>query len=135
MVGANQQTCSQCGTANATEARVCGYCGATLNRTMQAVDASGSAAERESSIDPESPEMTFVDPNDRVEVRRFERANEAELACGMLRANGIPAELSAMMIPGLSADTSLWVHARDADVARQLLAEADKEPPESDLAS
>lgn len=73
----------------------------------------------------EELEMTFVPPGEREQVRQFEDEAEAELAAGFLRAQGIAAEVGKLMMPGLPADLSLWVHRNDAADARQLLDEAD----------
>lgn len=68
--------------------------------------------------------LRYVDPNDRVEVERFERWGEAQLACGMLRSNGIACELSTMVLPGLPGELILWTHTKDAELAWALLADA-----------
>lgn len=64
-----------------------------------------------------------MDPDRRVELTRFdtERGDEAELACGLLRANGIPCELSSTALPGLPADLIVWVNAEDRTPASALL--------------
>ena len=67
--------------------------------------------------------LRHVDPNNRVELDRFERWDEAELACGLLRFNNIACELSPMPLPGLPADIILWVHNAAAELAWALLAE------------
>ena len=67
-----------------------------------------------------------MDANNRIEIERFERWDEAGLACGLLRSNGIPCELSGMVIPGLPADVILWVHNQDAQLAWALLADAER---------
>jgi hypothetical protein len=69
--------------------------------------------------------LRYVDPNNRVELDRFERWDEAALACGLLRSNDIACELSPMPLPGLPADIILWVHNRDAKLAWALLADAE----------
>jgi hypothetical protein len=68
-----------------------------------------------------------VDSNNRAELDRFERCDEAELACGLLRFNDVACELSPMPLPGLPADIILWVHNRDAEPAWALLADAERE--------
>ena len=73
------------------------------------------------------PSLLHVDPANRAEVERFERLDEAELACGMLRANGIACELSPPALPGLPSDILLWVNNEDAELAWALLADADRE--------
>jgi len=71
----------------------------------------------------EDPELAHVDPERRVELTRFdaERGDEAELACGLLRANGIACELSSTALPGLPADLIVWVSPQDAGPAWALL--------------
>jgi hypothetical protein len=68
-----------------------------------------------------------VDPEHRVEVAHFEidHGEEAELACGMLRANGIACMLSSPVLPGLPAEQKLWVNSADAEQALKLLADAE----------
>jgi hypothetical protein len=75
--------------------------------------------------------LQTVDPEHRVEVAHFEidHGDEAELACGMLRANGIACALSNPLLPGLPAEQSLWVNSQDGERARQLLAEAEGSSP------
>lgn len=51
--------------------------------------------------------LHHVDLNNRVEVGRFERWDEAELACGLLRTNCIPCEVSSMVMPGLPGELIL----------------------------
>ncbi|MGH9535266.1 MAG: hypothetical protein ACRD2E_10430 [Terriglobales bacterium] len=74
----------------------------------------------------EDPRLLHVDLRHRAEVAHFQRADEAEFAAGMLRANGIPAEVQAMMIPGLTADLALWVPRDHEELARRLLREAEE---------
>ncbi len=74
---------------------------------------------------PEDLELTFVPPDQREAVRNFDEEAEAELAAGFLRAQGIAAEVGAMIIPGLHTNLSLWVYKRSAAEARRLLDEAD----------
>lgn len=70
--------------------------------------------------------LRHVDMRHRAEVGHFQRSDEAEFAAGMLRANGIPAEVQAMMIPGLTADLALWVPQDKEELARRLLREAEE---------
>lgn len=70
-------------------------------------------------------ELSFVPPGEREAVRNFESEAEAELAAGYLRANGLAAEVSTMMIPGLTYSLALWVRRADAATARRLLDAAD----------
>jgi len=68
--------------------------------------------------------MTTVSSERREQVRTFDRQEEAELAAGFLRANGIGTEIGAPLLPGL-AHVALWVAAADHEAAERLLAEAD----------
>ena len=68
-------------------------------RTLQFVD----------DFDEDSA-LSHVDPDNRVELTRFERWDEADLACRLLRSTGIACELSSMALPGLPVDMILWVH-------------------------
>ncbi|MGH9640893.1 MAG: hypothetical protein ACRD3Q_00560 [Terriglobales bacterium] len=100
------------------DAQRCEQCGAELITP---------AAPQQTGFIDDDPRLRYVDPENRVELDRFERRDEAELACGLLRFNGIPCELSGMVIPGLSADTILWAHNKDADLAWALLADTERE--------
>ena len=77
----------------------------------------------------ENPELMHVDPDRRVELTRFEteRGDEAEIACGLLRANSIACELSSTALPGLPADLIVWVNSADAVPALTLLEDAERE--------
>jgi hypothetical protein len=99
--------CRACGSDNDAAAARCASCGEDLNEQ----------------------ELTYVDPDRRVELTRFdtERGDEAELACGLLRANGIPCELSSTALPGLPADLVVWVNAQDAALAAALLKNVEQE--------
>lgn len=79
--------------------------------------------------------LRFVDAENRVDLDRFERIGEAEIACGLLRANGIACELSPPPLPGLTADIVLWVNRRDAELAWALLADAEREARKSENAA
>jgi hypothetical protein len=79
----------------------------------------------------DDPPLQYVDPNNRVELDRFERWADAELACGLLRANGIACELSPT-IPELPVETILWVNNADAELAWALLADAEREASQKD---
>lgn len=112
------RVCPACGRKNDMDAKRCAACGADLDRV----------------VDPpvtefvdDDPALRTVDPENRVELDRFERWDEAELACGLLRSNNIPCELSSMVIPGLPTDLILWVHNRDAELAWALLADAERD--------
>jgi hypothetical protein len=80
----------------------------------------------------EDPRLLHVDAENRHELDRFERLDEAELACGLLRSSGIACELS----PAPPADIILWVNNQDAELAWALLADAEREAntKEDDLA-
>ncbi|HMC29840.1 MAG TPA: hypothetical protein VKL99_03330 [Candidatus Angelobacter sp.] len=71
--------------------------------------------------------LNAVDPEHRVEIAHFEveQGEQAELACGMLRANGIACELSSPLLPGLPSERALWVNTSDAQKAQALLDEAE----------
>ena len=64
-----------------------------------------------------------------VELTRFEteRGDEADMVCGLLRANGIACELSSTALPGLPADLIVWVNFEDARPALALLEDAQRE--------
>ena len=113
-----EKVCPACGAKNQADAERCASCGAGLDAVTKSPDAT--------FID-DDPALRSVDPENRMELTRFERWDDAELACGLLRFNGIACELSSMLIPGLPADLILWVNARDADLARTLLADAERE--------
>ena len=113
------KVCRACGTMNDVEARSCTNCGARLEDAQE-------SPESAHFVD-DDPALRYVDPNNRVEVERFERLDEAELACGLLRSNGIACELSSMVLPGLPGEVILWTHARDAEMAWALLADAERE--------
>jgi len=83
--------------------------------------------ESEGGFVDEDPALRHVDPSNRIELDRFERWDEAELACGLLRSSNIPCELGPMPLPGLPADIILWMHKRDAEPAWALLADAERE--------
>lgn len=116
------RVCRACGRREEVDAERCAACGADLNTVT---------APRTRFID-EDPTLRHVDPNNRVELDRFNRREEAELACGLLRFNGIPCELSNTVIPGLPADTILWVHTDDAKLGWALLADMEREARRKD---
>lgn len=70
-------------------------------------------------------ELSFIPPEEREAVRNYETEAESELAAGYLRANGIPAEVASLMMPGMAFGLALWVRRDDAAEARRLLDEAD----------
>lgn len=76
----------------------------------------------------ENPELIHVDPDRRIELTRFEteQGDEAEIACESLRANGIACELSSEALPGLPSDLIIWVNPEDAEDARALLKDAQR---------
>lgn len=104
----SRRVCPACGSDNSGDAERCSACGADLD---------------------EDPALTHVDPDQRLELTRFEteRGDEAELACGLLRANGIACELSSTALPGLPADLIMWVNAQDATSAWALLEDVQRE--------
>jgi hypothetical protein len=126
-----ERLCRACGSANDANADHCAACGAELD---------AAAKPSEIRFADEDPALTHVGPDHRVELTRFEteRGDEADLACGLLRANGIACELSSTALPGLPADLIIWVNAQDARPAWALLEdaqrEASKEKEEDDAA-
>jgi hypothetical protein len=102
-----KRVCGACGSDNDAGAVRCASCGRDLNEDL---------------------ELTHVDPGGRVELTRFdaEQGDEAELACGLLRANGIACELSSTALPGLPADLIVWVNSQDARPAWALLEDAQR---------
>ena len=116
------RVCRACGRREEVDAERCEACGADLNTVT---------APRTRFID-EDPTLRRVDPNNRVELDRFNHREEAELACGLLRFHGIPCELSSAVIPGLPADTILWVHTDDAKLGWAMLADMEREARRKD---
>jgi hypothetical protein len=113
-----ERVCHACGSMNDQDTQRCAACGADLQVEEEPA--------RTQFID-DDPALRYVDMLNRTELDRFERLDQAELACGMLRANGIACELSSMLIPGLPAEVILWVHTYDAELAWALLADAERE--------
>ena len=109
--------CLACGAGYPAGAIHCPACGASL--TEQNPD---EEADREEA----NLELSYVPPAMRETVRNFDEEAEAEIACGFLRAQGIPAELGTGMIPGLAYNIALWVPREYLDTARRLLDEADQ---------
>jgi hypothetical protein len=114
----SEKVCRACGNKNDAAATCCAKCGARL-------DVAGRSTE--TAFIDDDPALRHIDVNNRVELERFERLDEAELACGLLRSHGIPCELSSMVLPGLPADMILWVHNRDAELAWALLADTERQ--------
>ena len=110
----SQKVCRACGTANEPNAQRCVTCGADLH-----------LADESANFVDDDPALTHVDAENRVELHRFERVDQAEFACGLLRSNNIPCELSSMALPGLPADLILWVKNSDAKLAWALLADTE----------
>ena len=102
-----KRACGACGSDNDAGAERCAACGRDLDEDL---------------------ELTHVDASRRVELTRFEaeRGDEAELACGLLRANGIACELGSPALPGLPADLIVWVNPQDAGSAWELLEDAQR---------
>jgi hypothetical protein len=112
--------------------RNCPVCGCAIEATAVICTACGT--EFKAETEPSTPVLAdvdlalqTVDPEHRVEVAHFEidHGEEAELACGMLRANGIACMLSSPVLPGLPAEQKLWVNSADAEQALKLLADAE----------
>jgi hypothetical protein len=114
----SRKACRACGSSNDPDAERCAACGADLDSAEE--PSSGRIAE-------DDPVLRYVDPDNRIELDRFERWDEAELACGLLRVNGIACELSSMVLPGLPGEVILWVHKEDAELAWALLADAERD--------
>ena len=114
-------TCPACGGDNAPEAITCAACGAELLSETDYAD--------------NDPALERVDPEQRFELERYDTDTgaEAEIDCGLLRANGIACELGGQTIPGLPSNMILWVNKKDAQAARELL--DDVELPEDEQAS
>lgn len=98
-----ERVCSACGARTGVDADRCASCGAALEPVAESPGAA--------PID-DDPALRYVDPENRTELTRFERWEDAELACGLLRSHGIACELSSMVLPGLPADMILWVNTR-----------------------
>jgi hypothetical protein len=111
-----QKVCHTRGTANDPGAQRCVRCNADLQST-----------DKSASFVDDDPALTHVDAENRVELHRFERLDHAEFACGLLRSNNIPCELSSMALPGLPADLILWVKTSDAKLAWALLADTERD--------
>jgi hypothetical protein len=111
----SQKVCRECGTANDPRAR-CVACGADIQST-----------EESATFVDDDPALTHVDAENRVALHRFERVDQAEFACGLLRSNNIPCELSSTALPGLPADLILWVKTSDAKLAWALLADTERD--------
>ncbi len=119
------KVCLACGSTNTPDVTTCANCGRDLD--------GDEAPYAVSSVD-DDPALFHVDPANRIELDRFERLDQAELACGLLRTNGIPCELSSTPLPGLPADIILWVYNEDAKLAWALLADAERQLPKDDAA-
>src|SRR5437868_8114464 len=70
-----RRVCRDCRSVSDREATKCANCGADLDAGPE-------------QFAEDDPRLLHVDPQNRHEVERFVRLDEAELACGMLRANG-----------------------------------------------
>jgi hypothetical protein len=112
----SKRVCGSCGSTNGSDAKRCASCGAASDTVP---DSGGPFVD-------DDPGLRHVDPHNRIELDRFERWGEAELACGLLRSSHIACELSPMPLPGLPADIVLWVHNQDAELAWALLADAER---------
>jgi hypothetical protein len=107
-------SCPSCGNVNDAAATTCTSCGAQLT------DSANGYADND-------PALEHVDPAKRYELVRYDTDTgaEAEIDCGLLRANGIACELGGQLIPGLSSNMILWVNKEDAEAARTLLDEVE----------
>jgi hypothetical protein len=124
----SERTCPVCGCAIEVTAVICATCGSKIK---------AEAEQQSTRLPDDDPSLQTVDPEHRVEVAHFEidHGEEAELACGLLRANGIPCELGSPLLPGLPAEQGLWVNSGDAERAVKLLAEAERSSGEDDTKS
>src|ERR1700704_5591283 len=118
----SERICGFCRSTNHADAEHCASCDATLDMV----------SEPGGRLVDDDPPLRYVDPDNRIELDRFERLYEAELACGLLRFNSIACELSPLPLPGLPADIILWVHKKDAKLAWALLADAEREDSRKD---
>jgi hypothetical protein len=114
--------------------RVCRNCRSVSEDTGKCPTCGGDLDAGEQFAD-DDPRLLHVDPENRHELERFVRLDEAELACGMLRANGIACELSPPVLPGVPGEIILWVNNEDAELAWALLADADREASPNDDAA
>jgi hypothetical protein len=112
------KVCPSCGNRESADASRCTNCGANLETTLAAP---------ETDFVDDDPALLYVDAENRVELDRFESRSEAELACGLLRFNQIPCELSSEVLPGLASETILWVDNQNAELAWALLADTERE--------
>jgi len=117
----HDQVCPACGSQVGRGEATCSSCGAEINANL---DSDG--------FFDSDPALEHVDPESRVELARYETDTgaEAEIDCGLLRANGIACELGAQTIPGLPANMILWVDSKDAEDARALLDEVETAGPD-----
>jgi hypothetical protein len=117
----DEQVCPACGSENEAGAATCASCGAEM-----------SADPGFDGFSDNDPELEYVDPETRVELERYETDTgaEAEIDCGLLRANGIACELGAHTIPGLPANMILWVNRKDFETARALLDDVETPGPD-----
>ena len=107
----SEKSCPRCGTPIEASTVRCVSCGAEIvTETRETV-------------------LNAVDPEHRVQIAHFDldQGEQAELACGMLRANGIACELSNPLLPGLPNERALWVNVENAEQARALLADAESQ--------
>ena len=112
-----KRVCRGCRAVNDWEAKQCAECGADLEATDE-------------QFADDDPKLRYVDTENRTEIDRVVRLDEAELACGLLRANGIACELSPPVLPGVPGEMILWVNNQDAELAWALLADAEREAAE-----
>jgi hypothetical protein len=70
------RVCLSCGSRNASDARKCISCGVELTSGQRATG----------TLPADNARLDHVDIANRVTLDRFERLDQAELACGLLRA-------------------------------------------------
>lgn len=126
----SERNCTRCGGAIDPIAGRCVSCGLSTAERAKPARSGDPGAEAGAAAEPtavEDPELVAVDPEHRVQVAHFDldQGEQAELACGMLRANGIACELSNPLLPGLPNERALWVNAAEAGQAAALLAQAE----------
>ena len=117
----HDEVCPACGGENQPGATTCASCGAEI-----------TIGPEDNGFSDNDPALEYVDPETRVELERYETDTgaEAEIDCGVLRANGIACELGAQTIPGLPANMILWVSRKDAEIARALLDDVEMPGPD-----
>ena len=120
MANIEMTSCPACGVKNEAGSATCSSCGAEI----EIADGSGGFPDTD-------PRLEHVDPEERYELERYDTDTgaEAEIDCGLLRANGIACELGGQAIPGLPSNMILWVNKKEAAAARALLDETEMPEP------